>query len=129
MPSLSTTQARINELSSIIHQYNHSYYSSISSESNLLACNDETYDSLVSELKELEKQYPEFRLEDSPTIFVRGKQNTAFTTRTHNTPMLSLNNIYSFDELFDSFSHNFSPHRALPLMGKLYVIHLSKTNW
>jgi NAD-dependent DNA ligase (contains BRCT domain type II) len=92
MPSLSTTQARINELSSIIHQYNHSYYSSIGLESNILTCNDETYDSMVSELKELEKQYPEFRLEDSPTIFVSGKPNTAFQTRTHKTPMLSLGN-------------------------------------
>ena len=100
MPSVSTTQARINELSSIIHQYNHSYYCSIDSESSLLGCNDETYDSMVRELEELEKQNPEFRLEDSPTVHVRGEPNTAFPTRIHKTPMLSLGNIYSFDELF-----------------------------
>ena len=56
MPSVSTTQARVNELSSIIHQNNHSYYCSIESETSLLGCNDETYDSMVSELKELENQ-------------------------------------------------------------------------
>ena len=72
MPSVSTTQARINELSSSIHQYNHSYYCSSDSESSLLGCNDETYDSMVRELEELEKQNPEFRLEDSPTVHVRG---------------------------------------------------------
>ena len=64
MPSVSTTQAQINELRSIIHQYNHSYYCSIASESSLLGCNDETYDSMVRELEGLEKQNPEFRLED-----------------------------------------------------------------
>mgnify|MGYP001473850652 CR=1 FL=1 len=56
MPSVSTTQARINELSAIIHQYNHSYYCCVDSESSLLGCNDETYDLLVRELEELEKQ-------------------------------------------------------------------------
>ena len=70
MPSLSTTQVRIYELSNIIHQYNHSYYCNTDSESSLFGCNDETYDLMVRELKELEKQYPEFRLEDSPTIFL-----------------------------------------------------------
>ena len=100
MPSLSTTQARINELSSIIHQHNHSYYCSIDSESSLLGSNDEIYNSMVRELEELEKQYPELRLEDSPTSKLRGEPNTAFPTRIHNTPMLSLGNIYSFDELF-----------------------------
>ena len=44
MPSLSTTQVRINELSNIIHQYNSSYYCSTDTESSLFGCNDETYD-------------------------------------------------------------------------------------
>ncbi len=100
MPSLSTIQARINELSSVIHQYNHSYYCNIESESSLFDCNDGTYDLMVRELEELEKQNPEFRLEYSPTVYVRGEPNTAFLTRTHKTPMLSLGNIYSFGELF-----------------------------
>ena len=100
MPSLSTTQVRINELSNIIHQYNHSYYCSTDSESSLFGCNDETYDSMVRELRELEKQYPELRLEDSPTVFLRGNPNSAFPTRIHKIPMLSLGNIYSFDDLF-----------------------------
>ena len=100
MPSLSTTQARINEISSNIHQHNHSYYCSIDSESSLLGCNDEAYDSMVRELEELEKQNPEFRLEDSPTVHVRGEPNTSFPTRIHKTPMLSLGNIYTTDELF-----------------------------
>ena len=100
MPSLSTTQARINELSSIIHQYNHTYYCIFDPESSQLRCNDEIYDSIVSELKALERKNPELRLEDSPNINIRGKPNTSFPTRVHKTPMLSLSNIYSFDELF-----------------------------
>ncbi len=100
MPSLSTTQVRINELSNIIHQYNHSYYCSTDSESSRFGCNDETYDLIVRELKELEKLYPELRLEDSPTVFLRENPNTAFITRTHKIPMLSLGNIYSYADLF-----------------------------
>ncbi|MBG55891.1 MAG: DNA ligase (NAD(+)) LigA [Deltaproteobacteria bacterium] len=99
MPSLPTTQARINKLNSIIHQYNHSYYCSFESETSHLRCNDENYDSLVRELEELEKQYPELRLEDSPTVYVIDKPNTSFPTRKHKIPMLSLGNIYSSEEL------------------------------
>ena len=101
MPSLTTTQARINELSSIVHKYNYSYYCSIDSDFSLLSCNDETYDSIISELNDLEKKYPEFKLVDSPNVYLRGNPNKALPTRTHKTPMLSLGNIYSFDELFD----------------------------
>jgi NAD-dependent DNA ligase (contains BRCT domain type II) len=55
---------------------------------------------MVRELKELEKKYPELRLEDSPTVFLKGNPNVAFPSRTHKIPMLSLGNIYSFDDLF-----------------------------
>ena len=51
-------------------------------------------------MKELEKRYPELRLEDSPTVFLRGVPNTSFPTKIHKIPMLSLSNIYSFDDLF-----------------------------
>jgi DNA ligase (NAD+) len=99
MPSGSTTQARIRDLSAKIHQYNFSYYCSNQTDSDLFSCNDETYDSTVRELKALENQFPKLKLEDSPTLEVKAEPNTAFPTRKHQTPMLSLGNLYSFDEL------------------------------
>ena len=61
-----------------IHQYNYSYYCGNDSDESEKNCANETYDALVLELKSLENQYPELRLEDSPTVFLRGVPNTAF---------------------------------------------------
>ena len=99
MPSGSTTQARIRELSSLIHQYNFSYYCKNGSETSRISADDETYDALVYELKSLENQYPEWILEDSPTLQIKSKPNFAFPSRKHLIPMLSLGNVYSLDEL------------------------------
>ena len=87
MPSVSTTQARINELSSNIHNYNHAYYCSIDSKSSLLGCNDETYDSMVREIEELEKQNPEYRAQgkhwDALYETESAYQNEKIRTLTH----------------------------------------------
>ena len=56
MPFGSTTQARIRELSTLIHQYNYSYYCGNDSDESEKYCADETYDALVLELKALENQ-------------------------------------------------------------------------
>ena len=68
MPSGSTTQARIRELSALIHQYNFSYYCGNNTETRGISTDDETYDALVYELKSLENQYNEWILEDSHTL-------------------------------------------------------------
>ena len=44
MPFGSTTQARIRELSTLIHQYNYSYYCANDSDESEKYCADETYD-------------------------------------------------------------------------------------
>ncbi|MBT5486298.1 MAG: NAD-dependent DNA ligase LigA, partial [Deltaproteobacteria bacterium] len=90
MPFGSTTQARIRELSTLIHQYNYSYYCANDSDESEKYCADETYDSLVIELKALENQYPEFKLEDSPTLDITDEPHSVFPSRKHLTPMLSL---------------------------------------
>ena len=99
MSSGSTTQARIRELSALIHQYNFSYYCGNNTEETGISINDETYDALVYELKELENQYPEWMSEDSPTLQIKSKPNFAFPSRKHRIPMLSLGNVYSLVEL------------------------------
>jgi len=93
MPSISVTQARIHQLSALIHQYNYSYYCRESSDDQGNSCTDETYDELVLELKTLEKQCPEMRSEDSPTLQIKGEPHSGFPSRKHLVPMLSLGNV------------------------------------
>ncbi|MDR3392600.1 MAG: NAD-dependent DNA ligase LigA [Sulfuriferula sp.] len=60
---------------------------------------DAEYDKLFRELQALEQQYPELLTPASPTQRVGGTALTEFTQITHTTPMLSLNNAFSDDEV------------------------------
>ena len=60
---------------------------------------DKEYDDLVKELEQLEKQYPEFITEDSPTQRVGGNPSTYLAKVEHKSKMYSLDNIYSDKEL------------------------------
>ena len=60
---------------------------------------DAEYDALYRELVELEDAHPDLRTADSPTQRVGGAPSGQFSEIRHSTPMLSLNNVFSFDEL------------------------------
>jgi DNA ligase (NAD+) len=60
---------------------------------------DDVYDSLTKELKELEKEHPEFQDPYSPTNRVAGTPLAKFVKVEHAVPMLSLNDVFSEDEL------------------------------
>lgn len=60
---------------------------------------DAEYDKLFRELQDLEQQYPQFITSTSPTQRVGGAALSEFTQTTHSTPMLSLNNAFSDDEV------------------------------
>jgi len=60
---------------------------------------DAALDSLKDELKKLEDEFPEFITPDSPTQRVAGKPLDKFEKVTHRTPMLSLNDAFSEEEL------------------------------
>jgi len=60
---------------------------------------DAEYDALFRELQNLEAQHPELATADSPTHRVGSKPLKAFTEVVHRTPMLSLNNAFSEDEV------------------------------
>ena len=62
---------------------------------------DREYDLLMRELLDLEIKFPEFIVPDSPTQRVGGKVAEKFTAVAHKTPMLSLGNTNSVDELRD----------------------------
>ena len=60
---------------------------------------DAEYDALFRELQNLEAQHPELLTPDSPTLRVGSRPLKQFAEVTHRTPMLSLNNAFSEDEV------------------------------
>jgi len=62
---------------------------------------DKEYDDLLSQLKNLEDKYPEFKSDDSPTMRITGGILEGFKTAKHKQKMLSLDNTYSFKQLND----------------------------
>ncbi|MBP7832014.1 MAG: NAD-dependent DNA ligase LigA [Candidatus Pacebacteria bacterium] len=60
---------------------------------------DDVYDSLTKELRQLENLYPDLRITDDSTKRVAGKALDKFVKVTHKTRMLSLNDVFSKEEL------------------------------
>ncbi len=60
---------------------------------------DAEYDALFRALVDLEEAHPELRTSDSPTQRVGGAPSGLLKEVRHATPMLSLNNVFSADEL------------------------------
>lgn len=87
-------QQQINELTDRLNWYNHQYYQNSISE-----VDDFTFDQTLQQLTELEKQYPDLRRPDSPTLRVGGTISKEFPTVYHRFPMLSLGNTYSEEDL------------------------------
>ncbi|HNW97897.1 MAG TPA: NAD-dependent DNA ligase LigA [Bacteroidales bacterium] len=87
---------KIEELRKEINEHNYYYY--VLSRPLI---SDYDFDLLLNELIELEKQYPEFFDEYSPSQRVGGEITKDFKQRKHKYPMLSLGNTYSFSELDD----------------------------
>src|ERR1700731_1608799 len=62
---------------------------------------DADFDKRVRGLKDLEAEHPELLTADSPTQRVGGKPREGFVKVRHSSPMLSLDNTYSEEELRD----------------------------
>src|SRR6202050_3075893 len=62
---------------------------------------DAEFDKLMRELKDLEAEHPELITTDSPTQRVGGKPREGFVKVPHSSPMWSLDNTYSEEELRD----------------------------
>ena len=60
---------------------------------------DAEYDRLFRELVDLEARHPELQTADSPTQRVGGAPSEAFSKYRHRTPMLSLGNAFSLEEV------------------------------
>lgn len=89
-------KSRIEKLSKQLNEHNYRYYVLDSP-----TISDFEFDVLLKELESLEKQFPEFASDDSPTQRVGGQITKKFNTVKHKYPMLSLGNTYSIEELQD----------------------------
>jgi DNA ligase (NAD+) len=94
----SSPQARVAQLRQIIGEHNRRYY-----EDAAPTISDQEFDALLRELAEIEERHPELRTADSPTQHVGGKPLEEFAHVTHRTPMLSLDNTYSEEEVGEWF--------------------------
>ncbi len=89
-------ELRIAELKELLNKYATAYYVY---DSPLV--NDEEYDALLRELKQLEELHPELVTSDSPTSKVGGAIVKEFAEVRHRIPMLSLNNAYTNEDVLD----------------------------
>ena len=85
---------RIQELTDKIRRHDYLYY--VLSQPKV---SDKEYDDLLKELSLLENEYPQFKIQDSPTQRVAGGIAKGFETIRHIQKMLSLDNTYSKLEL------------------------------
>lgn len=89
-------QKRIQDLTALLNEAGYRYY----------VLDDPTmpdfeYDRLLRELEDLEKTYPEYVLPDSPTKRVGGQAVNTFGEVTHAVPLMSLQDVFSMEELED----------------------------
>ncbi len=94
--SLEAIGKRIRRLRREIERHDRLYYEKADP-----VITDREYDALFRELRELEEEYPELRSSDSPTNRVGGAPLEGFEQLPHRTPMLSLDNTYSPEELIE----------------------------
>ena len=87
---------RIEELTAILQEANYRYY--VLDDPKI---QDFEYDRLLRELEELEAKYPEWASEDSPTKRVGGEALSQFEKVTHPVPLMSLQDVFSMEELHD----------------------------
>ncbi len=60
---------------------------------------DADFDALMNELIALEERHPELRTPDSPTQQVGGAPSATFSPVTHLVPLMSLDNVFSLEDL------------------------------
>jgi DNA ligase (NAD+) len=93
---MSAVEKKIETLREKIRQHEYLYYVLDKPE-----LTDADFDKLMNELKRIEEEHPELVTPDSPTQRVGGKPREGFVKAKHSSPMLSLDNAYSEEELRD----------------------------
>ncbi|MGB4002857.1 MAG: NAD-dependent DNA ligase LigA, partial [Bacillota bacterium] len=94
MSDMREIEERLRKLREEIEYHNYRYYVLDDP-----VISDVEYDRLMQELIDLEEAYPELVTADSPTQRVGSEPITAFEQIIHSSPMMSLTNSYSLEEL------------------------------
>ena len=94
MPAPKDVEKKIEALREKIRHHEYLYYVLDNPE-----ISDLEFDKLMQQLKDLEADYPSLVTQDSPTQRVGGKPREGFVKVPHSSPMLSLDNTYSEEEL------------------------------
>ncbi|MBF0714242.1 NAD-dependent DNA ligase LigA [Gemella sp. GH3] len=89
-------QEEISNLVELLNKYSYQYYVENNPE-----ISDTQYDLLYKKLENLENNYPDYILKNSPTQRVGDKVLSEFLKVEHKTPMLSLSNTFSIDDLIE----------------------------
>ncbi len=101
--NLNQARKRIDALTAQLEEHNHSYHVLASP-----SISDEEFDRLLAELVALESEWPDLAQQGSPAQRVGGTPTSDFPTVAHATPMLSLDNSYSREDViaFDTRVRN-----------------------
>src|ERR1700756_487616 len=94
MPAPKDAEKKIEALREKIRHHEYQYFVLDTPE-----ISDQEFDKLTKQLKDLEAEHPELITPDSPTQRVGGKPREGFVKVRHSSPMLSLDNTYSEEEL------------------------------
>src|SRR5690606_12389312 len=94
VPATDEERVRWQELAEEVREHQFRYYVR-----DAPIISDAEFDALLRELQELEERHPDLRTPDSPTQLVGGGFATDFTPVDHLERMLSLDNVFNYDEL------------------------------
>ncbi len=99
IPAPTDSTSRLKELREEINKHDRLYY-----QEALPTISDAEYDVLFRELEELEKKHPELHDPNSPTQRVGGAPLDSFSQREHLIPMLSIDDVFSHEEIGEFFA-------------------------
>jgi len=104
---------KIAELREEVRKHDRLYYEDVAP-----VISDREYDRLYKELADLETQFPDLLTPDSPTQRVGGKPLEAFAQIRHLSPMLSLDNTYSEEEVANFYKRitRLLPEETIPVV-------------
>lgn len=91
-----TAAKRAEQLRELIKEYSRLYY-----EFDSPAVEDDEFDKLTRELREIEEAFPELITPDSYTQRVQGRPSELFAPVVHEVPLESLKDVFSYQELLD----------------------------
>lgn len=95
---INEAKKRLDELKTVIEKANRNYY-----DLDAPTLEDDEYDALMRELRDIEQQYPELLTADSPSQRVGGTAQTTFEKVTHTVQMGSLQDVFDVSEVRDFY--------------------------